>query len=78
MFSQPYIRLHKANFAILLFLILFGIFHFVKPAFAYGREGEFRQFGVGYQNKTVVPVWIVAIALAILCYVAVGSYSMMA
>ena len=72
MFSRNYIRLHKANFAILLFLILFTTFHFMKPAFAYGPEGEFRPFGVGFQNKTVVPVWIVAIALAIFSYLAVG------
>jgi len=75
MFNQQYIRLHKANFAILLFLILFGTFHFIKPTFAYGPDGEFRPFGLGFQNKTVVPVWVVAISLAILSYLAVLYYS---
>jgi hypothetical protein len=40
----------------------------------YTKEGGFRQFGVGYKQKTVVPIWIVAIMLAILCYVGVSWY----
>ena len=75
MFSQNYVRMYKAQFAIVLFLTLFSIFHYIKPGFAYGPEGEFRPFGVGYQNKTVIPVWVVAIALAILSYLAVVQYT---
>jgi hypothetical protein len=77
MFSQNFVRIYRANFAIAIFLILFIIFHLVKPGFAYGPEGEYRQFGVGYQNKTVIPVWVVAIALAILSYLAVLYYTQM-
>jgi hypothetical protein len=40
----------------------------VKPAFAYMPDGSFRPFGVGYKHKTVVPIWLVAISLAILSY----------
>jgi hypothetical protein len=50
------------------FLILFTIFHQLKPGFAYTEEGGFRQFGLGYKQKTVIPVWIVAIVLAIFSY----------
>jgi quinol-cytochrome oxidoreductase complex cytochrome b subunit len=71
---QDYVRLHKPAVAIVLFLILFGLFHTLKPGFAYGQDGEFRQFGVGYRNKTVVPVWVVAIVLAILSYLCVLAY----
>ena len=74
MFSKSFVRIHKANFAIALFLILFTIFHWIKPSFAYGPDGEFREFGVGYRNKTVLPVWTVAIVLAILSYLAVINY----
>jgi hypothetical protein len=65
------LRKNKASVAITAFLILFALFHYFKPGFAYGRDGEFRQFGVGYKNKTVIPVWLVAIVLAILSYLAV-------
>lgn len=74
MLDKSFVRMYKANFAIVLFLILFSIFHYVKPSFAYGSDGEFRQFGVGFRNKTVLPVWTVAIVLAILSYLAVMYY----
>ena len=48
--------------------------HHFKPALLYTKDGAFRQFGVGYKQKTVVPIWLVAIFLAILCYLAVLSY----
>ena len=51
--TRKLIRLYKVNFAILLFLILFGIFHLTKPAFAYEENGAYRPFGVGYKHKTV-------------------------
>ena len=74
MFSQNMVRMHKAGFAIALFLVLFSIVHLIKPSFAYGSEGEFRPFGLGYQNKTVIPIWTVSIGLAILSYLAVMYY----
>jgi hypothetical protein len=71
MSPKDYVRLHKSSVAIVLFLVAFFLFHYVKPGFAYGNEGEFRTFGLGYRNKTVVPIWVVAIALAVLSYVVV-------
>ena len=68
MYITNYIRGHKTTAAILIFLILFTIFHLLKPGFAYTDEGGFRQFGLGYKQKTVIPVWIVAIVLAIFSY----------
>ena len=71
-FSKKILRIYKIQIAIFLFLCLFGLFHYIQPSFAY-ENGNFRQFGVGYQHKTVIPVWLVAIILAILCYTAVVS-----
>lgn len=62
------LRLYKVQFAILLFLLSFGLFHYLKPAFAYQENGAYRPFGVGYKHKTVVPIWIVSIVLAIFSY----------
>jgi hypothetical protein len=69
-----YIRGHKTTVAILIFLILFTIFHLLKPGFAYTEDGGFRQFGLGYKNKTVIPIWIVAIILAIFSYLFVVAF----
>jgi len=72
--NKSFVRVNITNIAILLFLALFGLIHHFKPALLYTKDGAFRQFGVGYKQKTVVPIWLVAIFLAILCYLVVLSY----
>jgi hypothetical protein len=69
--SRKIISKNKVAFAIGLFLAIFVLFHTVKPSFAYGDSGEFRPFGIGYRHKTVVPIWLIAILLSILSYLAV-------
>jgi len=64
-------RKQKLLISIILFMVLFSLFHFLKPGFAYNSQGGFRPFGVGYSNKTIFPVWIVAIILAIFSYTVV-------
>ena len=67
MFSKI-IRKNRLSFAILLFLVMFSLIHFLKPSIIYNDEGGFRPFGVGYRHKTVIPIWVVAIILAIFSY----------
>jgi|TARA_A100001015_G_scaffold268661_1_gene319690 uncharacterized membrane protein len=74
MFEKSFVRQNKTYIAIFIFVLLFTVFHLIKPSFAYGRDGEFRQFGVGYKNKTVVPIWGVSIGIAIFSYLAVLFY----
>jgi hypothetical protein len=62
---------NKLSFAILLFLIIFSVIHYLKPALIYNEQGGFRHFGLGYKQKTVIPIWIVSIVLAIMCYLMV-------
>jgi len=69
--SRKFIRINKLNIAVFIFLMLFTIVHITKPTFIYNNDGGFRQFGVGYKNKTVIPIWLVAIVLAILSYLSV-------
>jgi len=72
--NKTYIREHATLFAIVLFLIIFGFIQVMKPAFLYNADGSIREFGVGYKNKTILPVWLLSIILGILCYVAVLAY----
>lgn len=65
---------YKTLFAIIIFLILFSSMHFVKPSLIYDTDGSFREFGVGYKHKTVVPAWIVSIMLGILSYLSILYY----
>ena len=65
---------YKLHFSILFFVMLFTFIHMNKPALIYDKDGSFREFGVGYRHKTVIPIWVVSIVLAILCYLAVSYY----
>jgi len=71
---KGFVRYHKLNVAIFIFLVLFFIIHNLKPAFLYNTDGGFRPFGVGYKHKTVIPIWLISIILAILSYLAVLYY----
>jgi len=61
--------------AILLFILLFMAIQWFKPAFLYNEDGSIKEFGIGYRNKTILPVWLLSILLGILCYVAVLYYN---
>ena len=65
---------NKLNFSVLLFIILFSIMHYIKPSIVYTKKGGFREFGVGYKNKTVLPIWVFSIVLAIISYLLVSYY----
>jgi hypothetical protein len=71
---KTYIRENTTLFAIILFVIIFGTIQLIKPNCFYNRNGSLRDFGVGYRNKTILPVWLLSIILGILCYLAVLYY----
>ena len=60
--------------SILLFISVFGIVQLIKPAFLYKSDGSTRDFGIGYKNKTIMPVWLFSIILGILSYLFVLYY----
>ena len=70
-FNQFFIKRHITTFSILVFLAAFMTVLAFKPRFMYNEDGSLRQFGIGFQRKTVVPAWLVAIVLAILSYLLV-------
>lgn len=72
--SKNFIRVNKSSVAIVLFIALFSLIHFMKPSLLYTKDGAFREFGVGYRQKTVVPIWGVAILLAIVVYLGVLAF----
>jgi hypothetical protein len=74
MLSKHFIYQQKINIAIGIFLVFFFIIHWIKPSIVYNLDGGFRPFGVGYSDKTVLPIWIIIIILAILSYLSVLVY----
>lgn len=71
---KGFVRYHKLSISILIFLILFSIIHMMKPTMLYNDDGSFRQFGVGYRHKTVIPIWGVSMVIAIFSYLSVMYY----
>ena len=71
---KKFIRIYLVHISILIFLVLFTMIHLVKPHFLYNEEGGFRPFGVGYKHKTVIPIWLIAIILAMLSYLFVLQF----
>lgn len=71
MIPRKWLKSNKVSLAIIIFLIAFSILHMLKPSLCYNKDGGFRPFGVGYKHKTVIPIWILAILLAIFSYLLV-------
>jgi hypothetical protein len=72
---KTYIRDNITLFAVILFIIIYGTIQVMKPKCFYNNNGSLRDFGVGYRNKTILPVWLLSIILGILCYLAVLYYT---
>jgi uncharacterized membrane protein YozB (DUF420 family) len=71
MFNQYISRQALSIIAVFIFLVLFGIINAFRPSIIYNKDLSFRRFGIGYKNKTVIPIWLMTIVLAILVYVLV-------
>ncbi len=71
---RNYIRQNSTLFAIILFIIIYGLIQLLKPACFYNKDGSIREFGIGYKNKTILPIWLLSIILGILSYLAVMYY----
>lgn len=65
---------NSTTVTIVIFLLFFGFFQYMKPGFLYDHDGSLRQFGLGYRNKTIIPMWLLSIVLAIFSYLLVLYY----
>ena len=60
--------------SIVIFLLIFIIVQMIKPSFLYNKDSSLRHFGIGYKNKTILPLWLFSIILGILIYMFVLYY----
>ncbi len=60
--------------SIIIFITLYTLIQYVKPSLFYNTDGSVREFGVGYRNKTIIPVWLLSVVLGILSYLIVLYY----
>ena len=71
---RHFIRNNIPLVSIIIFIILFSLVQLYKPLFLYNQDGSIRSFGIGYKNKTIVPIWLFSIILGIFCYLFVLYY----
>lgn len=60
--------------SLILYGIIYGSVAFLQPSFLYKSDKSLRQFGVGYKNKTILPMWLFSFTLALFCYLVVLYY----
>jgi len=54
---------------IAVYILLYGLIITFKPSIIYDNNKDcLRQFGVGYKNTTILPLWLVSILIAIFSY----------
>lgn len=68
------IRKNMTSFSILLFVITFALIQYIQPNFLYDDKGRIRLFGIGKKKKTIFPIWLLTIILAIFSYLFVLYY----
>ena len=74
MFIKQIVRQNVVSFSILMYICLYLLVMSLKPSFLFQKDGSLREFGIGYRNKTVIPVWFLAIFIATLSYFSVMYY----
>lgn len=59
---------HRLLTSITIFLIVYAGLILLSPKFCFDKEGNLLNFGLNYKNKTILPVWLLVIVIAILSY----------
>ena len=72
--NRNFVRKNIVAFAIIVFVLAYVVIITYQPSFLYREDGSLRTFGVGYKHKTVVPMWLVVIAMAIFSYMIIHYY----
>jgi len=68
---EIFIHNNKILVSIILFILIFLIIILMKPTIIFDKNGKLREFGIGYKNKTILPIWLAIIIIAIFSYLGV-------
>ena len=68
------IRQHIVTISILMYICIYMFIMYLKPSFLFNKNGSLREFGIGSRNKTIIPIWFLAIFIATLSYFSVMYY----
>jgi hypothetical protein len=65
---SKFILKNRLLVSFIVFTIFFSLVILIKPNFIFDRDGSFREFGVGNTSKTVIPMWVFVIFIALMSY----------
>lgn len=54
--------------SIVLYLIIIFIIIIIKPTPIFNSEGKAKIFGLGNDHKTIFPIWLICLIIAIVSY----------
>ena len=74
MLNRTFIRQHITSLAIVIFIASYAAIVVSKTPLIYNKDGSLREFGIGYNTRSVLPAWLIAILLAIMSYFIVLYY----
>jgi len=72
--NRNFLQTNVVMVAIILYIVAYGLIIMVRPSFLYKSDNTLRQFGIGYKNKTILPMWLLAFIMGVVCYLAVLYY----
>jgi hypothetical protein len=52
-----------------------GCLYYVKPTLLFDANGSYRPFGLGYSNKTILPIWLATLFISIISYLGIHFFS---
>ena len=73
--NYMYIKKNITLFSLILFFIFYICIYIIRPKFLFNNDGSIRVFGVGYKNKTILPLWLLSIIIGIFSYLLVLYFS---
>ncbi len=71
---QKHIIQNIKSISLLIYVILFILLILNKPIFLFNEDGSVKEFGLSNINKTILPLWLIIIGIAILSYMGVLYY----
>lgn len=66
--NRAFLRNNISTISILLFFAIYSIIIYLRPGFLYNNDGSLRQFGLNNNKKTIIPIWLLVILIAIISY----------
>lgn len=61
--------MNRLFLVICIYIFLYGIVVMFQPDIIFNNKNDcLRQFGVGYKNTSILPLWLISILFAIISY----------